>query len=169
MRLLLGHTSNILGYPSKYSNYTSKTKLGRFPHSSRPPTPQPITFLLFISQKILLNINDVEFDFRMGCILILFPFLSIIKVQFTHFGFLNFQFVYFQIKRYRLTLIQNYHFYHWNFSKTRLTYKILDERALIHTGWDWKIHNFIFSHFWELKNSSHAQTFKYMSRALFSS
>ena len=33
--LLLRYPSNILGYPSKYWNYTSKTKLGWFPHS--PP------------------------------------------------------------------------------------------------------------------------------------
>ena len=52
--------------------------------------PQWITFLPFISQKILLNIKDVEFDFRMGCILALFPFLSIINMQFTNFRFLNF-------------------------------------------------------------------------------
>ena len=30
--ILPGHTSNILGYPSKYCNYTSKKKLGGFPH-----------------------------------------------------------------------------------------------------------------------------------------
>ena len=53
-------------------------------------TPQWITFLPFISQKILLNIKDVEFDFRMGCILVLFLFLWIIKVQFTNFGFFYF-------------------------------------------------------------------------------
>ena len=39
-----------------------------------PRIPQSITFLIFISQKILLNIKHVEFDFRMGCILVLFPF-----------------------------------------------------------------------------------------------
>ena len=39
------------------------------------PPPQWITFLTFISQKILLCIKDVEFDFRMGSILIKFPFL----------------------------------------------------------------------------------------------
>ena len=72
--------NNILGYPSKYWNYTSKMKFGCFPHSSRPP-PQWISFLPFISQKILLSIKDVKFDFRMGCILVLFPFLWIINVQ----------------------------------------------------------------------------------------
>ena len=35
-----------------------------------------ITFLPFISQKILLNIKDVELDFRMGCILVLFIFMN---------------------------------------------------------------------------------------------
>ena len=88
--LLIGYPSNILGYLSKYWKYTSKTKLGRFPISPGPP-PQWITFLP-ISQKKLLNINDVEFDFRMGCTLVLFPFLWIINMQFTYFGFLNFLF-----------------------------------------------------------------------------
>ena len=37
-------------------------------------SPQWITLLPFISQKELLNIIDVEFDFRMGCILVSFPF-----------------------------------------------------------------------------------------------
>ena len=64
--LLLGYPSNILGYPSKYWNYSSKMKLGWFPHSP----PQWITFLIFTSQKILLNIKDVEFDFRMGSIIV---------------------------------------------------------------------------------------------------
>ena len=59
--------------------------------------PQWITFLPFVSQNILLNINDVELDFSMACILVLFPFLWIINVQFKNFGFLNFQFFYFQI------------------------------------------------------------------------
>ena len=35
-----------------------------------PQAPKWITFLALISQKILLNIKDVEFDFRMGCILV---------------------------------------------------------------------------------------------------
>ena len=35
--ILLGYPSNILGFPSKYCNYTSKKKLGWFPHSPRPP------------------------------------------------------------------------------------------------------------------------------------
>ena len=34
--ILLGYTSNILGYPSKYCNNTSKKKLGWFPHSPCP-------------------------------------------------------------------------------------------------------------------------------------
>ena len=40
-----------------------------------PPPPQWITFLIVISQKILLNIKDVEFEFTIGCILFLFQFL----------------------------------------------------------------------------------------------
>ena len=31
--ILLVYPSNILGYPNKYCNYTSKKKLGQFPHS----------------------------------------------------------------------------------------------------------------------------------------
>ena len=133
-----------------------------------PGRPQQITFLPFISQKILLIIKDVEFDFRMGCILVLFPFLWIINVQCTNFWFLNFQFFYLQNKRYWLTLIQNSHFYHWNFSETTFTYKIVDEITVTHTGWAWKVQNFIFGHFWELKNSLHTQRFKFMSHVQFS-
>ena len=88
-----GYPCHKLGYPSKYCNYTSKMKLGQFPKSHIPPaTPQWITFLIVILQKILLNIKDVEFVFRMGCILVLFMFLQIINVQFTNFRFLNFYF-----------------------------------------------------------------------------
>ena len=49
----------------------------------------------------------------------------------------------------------------------------------LHTKYEWnnpnsrwlgmKVQNFILNHFWQLKNSSHTQTFKYMSRAQFSS
>ena len=35
-----------------------------------PQSPQWITFEIFILQKILLNIKDVEFDFRVGCTLV---------------------------------------------------------------------------------------------------
>ena len=96
--ILLGYPSNILGYPSKFCNYTFKRKLGQFPHSPRPP-PQWITFLIFISQKILFNIKDVKFDFRMRCILVLFQFLLIINVQFTKFVFLIIIFFFFKISQ----------------------------------------------------------------------
>ena len=86
----------LLGYPSKYRNYTSKKQFGQFPHSPRPPPTLWITFLPFISQNFLLNIKDVEFDFSMGCIPVLFSFLWIIDVQFTNFVFLNFRFLVFQ-------------------------------------------------------------------------
>ena len=94
--ILLGYPRNQLGYPSKYCNYTFKKKLGRFPHSPWLPTQWIDNFLKVISQKILLKIKDLKFDFRMGYILVLFMFLQIIKVQFTNFGFLHFKFVYFQ-------------------------------------------------------------------------
>ena len=136
MWLLLGYPSNIHGYPSKYWNYTSRKKLGFF-----------FLLLLFYpsSQKILLNIKGAEFNFRMGCILVLFLFLWIINVQLRNFRFLNFEFFYFRIQWYWLTLIPNCHFYDWNFSKTTFTYKILDEITLTHTGWAWKVQNFIFA------------------------
>ena len=123
MWLLLEYPSNILGYPSKYCNYTSKRNFWLFPHS-QCPTPQWITFLIFILQKKLLNIKDVEFYLRMYFILNLFPFLWILNVQFTNFGFLNFRFFYFKNLQFWLTLIQNNHFYHWNFFITIFTYKI---------------------------------------------
>ena len=37
----------------------------------------------------------------------------------------------------------------------------MGEITLTHTGSAWKVQNFIFYHFWQLKNSSHTQTFKY--------
>ena len=52
-----------------------------------PLPPKWITFSIVISQKILLNIKDVEFDFRMSCILVLFPYLRIINVQFINLDF----------------------------------------------------------------------------------
>ena len=69
MWLLLWYLINILGYPSKYWNYTSKKQFGWLPHSPNLPA-QWITFLPFISQKLLLNTKDVDFDFRMGGILV---------------------------------------------------------------------------------------------------
>ena len=68
-------------------------KLGTFPHFPRP-TPQCITFLIFISQKILLNIKDVEFYFRICCILVLFLFLWIINLQSTISDFWIFDFIF---------------------------------------------------------------------------
>ena len=60
----------------------------------------------------------------MGCILVLFHFLSIINVQFTTCGFLNFLFFNYFIFNYWLTLIQNYHFCLWNYSKTTFTCRL---------------------------------------------
>ena len=61
------------------------------------PAPPPV-FNIHLTKNIikLLNKNDVKFDFRMGSILVLFPFLLKINVQFTNFVFLNFLFFYFQ-------------------------------------------------------------------------
>ena len=47
--LLLGYPSNILGYPSKYWNYTSHTKFGQFPHS--PPVDN--LFTLHLTKNII--------------------------------------------------------------------------------------------------------------------
>ena len=74
--ILLGYPSNILGYQSKYCNYTSKKKLGRFPHSPRPPAMG--NFFTLPLKKNISDIKDAIFDFRMGCILVLFLFLRII-------------------------------------------------------------------------------------------
>ena len=92
-----------------------------------PPFP-PVDnfFTLHLTKKILLNIKHVEFDSSMGCILVLFPFLSIINVQFSNFGFLNSRFFYFQIKRYWLTLIKNSIFI------VEITLKLL-----LHTKYGW--------------------------------
>ena len=67
----------LLGYPRNILDIQVNTviTLPRGNYDSFPtPPPQWITFLIFIPQKILLNIKDVEFDFRLGCILVLFPF-----------------------------------------------------------------------------------------------
>ena len=85
----------LLGYPTKYCNYTSKKKLGRFPPFPLPPPPVDNFFNIHLTKnivKILFNIKDLGFVFRMGSILVLFPFLWIINVQFTNYGFLNFWF-----------------------------------------------------------------------------
>ena len=101
----------LLGYPSKYWNYTSKCiwtvpvqipRVWERVYSTHtlecrecipicwtvPPFPQaPPKWisLLPILEIFLLNIKDVEFDFRMGYIPVLFSFLWIIKVIFTNF------------------------------------------------------------------------------------
>ena len=56
--LLLRHPCNILGYPSKYCNYTSKKKLGWFPHSLHW-----ITILIFISQKNIIEHKSCRIRF----------------------------------------------------------------------------------------------------------
>ena len=73
--ILLGYPSNILGYQSRYCNYFSKRKLGRFPHSPWSTPPVDNFFNIHLTKNIM-NIQDVEFDFRMGCIPILFPFFT---------------------------------------------------------------------------------------------
>ena len=45
----------------------------------------------------------------------------------------------------------------------------MDEITLTEAGWAWKIQNFTFLTFLAAQNSSHTQTFKYMSRVQFSS
>ena len=51
--ILLGYPSNILGDPSKYCNYTSKKKLGWFPHSPRPPPPVYNFFNIHLTKIII--------------------------------------------------------------------------------------------------------------------
>ena len=54
-----------------------------------PPAPPPADNFFTLHHTIFfLNIKDVEFYFRMGCILVLFPFLWIINMQFMNFLFL---------------------------------------------------------------------------------
>ena len=44
----------------------------------------------------------------------------------------------------------------------------MDEITLIHTGLAWKVRNFIFYCFWQLKNSLYyTQTIKYIPQAQF--
>ena len=66
----------LLGYPRNILDIQVNTviALPRGNYDSFPIPPQWITFLIFIPQKILLDIKDVEFDFRLGCIFVLFPF-----------------------------------------------------------------------------------------------
>ena len=132
-----------------------------------PSPPQWITFLPFISQNILLNIKDVKFDFSMGCILGLFPFLWIINVLCTNFGFLKFW--YFFSKMRYIGLL-------W--SKITIFIIEITLKLLLHTqygwnnseaGWGLKSLKFTFLTFLAAQNSSHTQIFKYMSPAQFSS
>ena len=53
MWILLGYTSNILGYLSKYCNYTSRRKLGRFPHTPPGPTPSDNFFNIHLKENII--------------------------------------------------------------------------------------------------------------------
>ena len=123
-----------------------------FPNSPQSHS-QWISFLISISQKILLYINDVKFDFIMGCILVLFPFLW--NVQFTNFGFLNFFF--FKISDIGLL---------W--SKITIFIIEIALKLLLHTKYGWNNPNWDrFCNFWQLKihrihkhsNASHALNF----------
>ena len=71
-----------------------------------------------------LNIKDIEFDFRMGCIPVFFPLFMNIKHTIYKFFIYDFLFLVFQNYPMHLILTQNNHNYHWNFSKTKLKYKI---------------------------------------------
>ena len=51
--ILLRYPRNILGYSSNYCNYTSKKKLGRFPHSPRPPPPVYNFFNIHLTKNII--------------------------------------------------------------------------------------------------------------------
>ena len=151
---LLGYLSNILGYPIKYCIYTSKKKLGQFPIP--PPPPPWITFLISISQKIFLNIKDVEFDSNMGCILVIFPFLWIINMKFK-----NYRFLFFKISK-----ICSF----W--SKITIFIIEISLKLLLRIKYGWNnpdSHRLgLKNQKWQPKNSSHTQTFKYISQAQFS-
>ena len=157
---ILEYPSNILGYPRKYWNYNSKKQFAWFPHFPRSPW---INFLPFISQFFLLNIKNEDFDFRMGCILVLFLFLWIINVQFTNLGFFIFKYS-------DIGLL-------W--SKITIFIIEITLKRLLHKKYGWnkpnwgrlglkcrKLHFFAIS---GSSKSSHTQTFKYTSCAQFSS
>ena len=172
MWLLLLYLNNILGYPSKYWNYTSKKQFVRLPHSPSSPAKW-ITFLPFISEKFLLNIKDVDFDFRMVCILVLFPFLLIINVEFTNFGFLNFRYFIFKYSDIGLLWSQITIFIIEIILKL-LLHKKYGWITLTEAGWAWKFQNFTFCHFWELKNhrmhkhSTSCHAFNFHRKLIFS-
>ena len=134
--------------------------------SPQAPPPQYITFSPFISQIFLLNIKDVEFDFRWGYIFVLFPFLLIINMQFTNFWI--FYFLFFKINVFGLLWSKITIFI------IEITIKLfyiqnIDEITLTQAGWAWKIQNFTFLPFLSSQNSSHSQTIKYMSHIQFPS
>ena len=161
---MLGYLSNILRYPSKYCNYTSKKQFGRFPHSLRPhPVDNFFTLHLTI---FFIEHKRCRIRFRMGCILILFSFLWIINVKFTNFVFLNFLFSNIVILAYL------------DHKLPFLSLKFLQNYIYIqNTGWNnsnlhrfgLKSQKFHFLPFIGAQKSSHTQTFKYMSRIQFSS
>ena len=66
VRLLLRYPSNILEYPTKYQNFTSKKQFGWFPHFPRPP-PVDNFFTLHLSKNIIEH-KRCRIRFRMGCI-----------------------------------------------------------------------------------------------------
>ena len=94
-----------------------------------------LTFLIFISQKILLNIKDVWFHFRMGSMFFLLPFLWIRNLQFTNCGFLKLLF--FKISQISLFWSPPKKFIIGIFLKLHL-HTNMDEITLTHTGWAWK-------------------------------
>ena len=155
-------------YYRKMINYTSRTnRRQKVWILLEYPSNIDNFFNISHTKNIIVILKDVEFDFRMGCILILFPFLWIIKLQFTIYGFLDFWFFVLKIRKIYLFWSKITIFIIEISLKPHLCTKYglnnLNSHRLA-----WKVKNLIFYYFWQLKNSSHTETFKSMSRAQFS-
>ena len=125
----------LLGYPSKYRNYTSKKQFGQFPHSPRlPPVDNFFTLHLttfFIEDKrcrirlwnglytclisVFINNKRAIYEFWIFELWIfLFSNIAILAPFDPKLPFLSLKFL-----------------------------KIVDEITLTHTGWSWKVQNVI--------------------------
>ena len=149
MWLLLGYPSNILGYRSKYWNYTSKTKLGRFPHSPGSSPPVDNFFTLRLTKNIIEH-ERCRIRFYNGFYTCLISVLINNKCAIYIFKIFEFGIFLFSNIAILAYIDPKLPFLSLKFPKKKIQY-------------------FIVCYFWELKNSSHTQTFKYMSRAQFSS
>ena len=157
----------LIGYPINTGITLPRGNWNGSPLTPGPPPLQWVTFLIFISQKNIFKRKICKFLLQNGsytCLISVFlnnkranyqfrvvVFFFIIKISQIGFFWSQITIIVIEISLNSI-YIQNIY-----------------EITLTHAGWAWKFSNLMFCHFWKLKNSSHTKTFKYMSRAQFSS